>query len=511
MQEVNGYPDISSIKLVNLDKALQQAEALRDEAEEEAGSIGALAAAMRDSGSSGGAGADGGAAAANDDDANQVVNAATLWARAAPLAESARLVYALRSALAQGGSGNVAEAERLVSGADVGALAEAATSEVATAQATVGHEAAALRALAALEEARSMADLTALEDALAAAGRLRLGEHPNARVVEALRSARGQVRALEEVQRGLRDGVANGDMGAIAAATAAAEAHGVQGEDLRAAQQKARELRALGERAREAYAALDCDTLKTLLVEARAANHTLEIERDAKGLLMMPEANVLLLKLERYHEGALPPQVNVAECSQRLLQLQYDENPDAFAFGAYEGLSDIARRAADLGRLCRPALGTLEAPKLAFAITRGVPAARAQQIFGCVMAYVGKSVDYIAQTDELLRTCAGGSGAERDEVLCQLVVLLTGAEDLTEMTRCWQLFSLCLQAFAPSEALLNRVDNFMRAEEEDTCLAELHRVLFAAHPRLPTVQDIQLMEGKKYYSSKCIAHMYTVK
>ena len=42
-------------------------------------------------------------------------------------------------------------------------------------------------------------------------------------------------------------------------------------------------------------------------------------------------------------------------------------------------------------------------------------------------------------------------------------------------------------------------------------LAELHRVLFAAHPRLPTVQDIQLMESKKYYSSKCIAHMYTVK
>ena len=116
---------------------------------------------------------------------------------------------------------------------------------------------------------------------------------------------------------------------------------------------------------------------------------------------------------------------------------------------------------------------------LGFAVTKSVSAQRAKQLFSCVLSYVSKSVEYIAQTDELLRSCAaaeGAAAAERDEVLCQLVVMLTGAEDLNEMTRCWQLFSLCLRAFAPSEGLLNRIDNFMRREEEDTCLGEVRCV-----------------------------------
>ena len=121
-----------------------------------------------------------------------------------------------------------------------------------------------------------------------------------------------------------------------------------------------------------------------------------------------------------------------------------------------------------------------------------------------------KSVGYVAQTVELLSEAFKAPNV-RDETIAQLGILLTEGEDLNEMTRAWQLLSLCLSCFPPSQSLLSHLDNFLRAEEEDTTLAELHRIIYNSDPVLPTMQDIQMMEGKKFYSSKCIAQMYAVK
>ena len=168
LQESNGFPDVAAVKLIALDEALRGAEELKSESEEHAAaaraSDGSLAA---------------GIAAAGD-----------VYGRVASLTASAQLVYDLRSALVQG---EVAKARKILAEADIAGLVEAATSEVATAQATVEHESDALQALAQLNEARGASDLPSLEAALALAAQLQLADHPNPRFAETLRSARSQV------------------------------------------------------------------------------------------------------------------------------------------------------------------------------------------------------------------------------------------------------------------------------------------------------------------------------
>ena len=217
------------------------------------------------------------------------------------------------------------------------------------------------------------------------------------------------MRALEQVQRNLREGVATADLTALDAATAEAEAQGVRGSTLHQAQQLTREvsaphclrlrllcckfryvltstamslfvtqLRSLGERVASACKALDTEQLKLLLAEARALNHTLPNDSEVRGLLMMPEANLLLLKLARFHDGVLPPTVNVAEASQRLMQIQYEEDKAQFTFANFPGFSDLARRTQELGRLDH---STMAGPKLGFAITKAAGTARGGAIF----------------------------------------------------------------------------------------------------------------------------------
>ena len=145
------------------------------------------------------------------------------------------------------------------------------------------------------------------------------------------------------------------------------------------------QLRSLGERVANACKALDTEQLKLLLAEARALNHTLPNDSEVRGLLMMPEANLLLLKLERFHDGVLPPTVNVAEASQRLMQIQYEEDKTQFTFANFPGFSDLARRAQDLGRLDH---STMAGSKLGFAITKAAGTARGGAIFEHIRSYV---------------------------------------------------------------------------------------------------------------------------
>ena len=93
----------------------------------------------------------------------------------------------------------------------------------------------------------------------------------------------------------------------------------------------------------------------------------------------------------------------------------------------------------------------------------------------------------------------------RDEVFVQLLLALDEAQRARrqqQSLRLWGLLFLCLQAFAPSELLFDYLDNFIRIEDEQTCLLELHKARAGrrCRVRLPSPEEIATIDMREFCS-----------
>jgi hypothetical protein len=443
--ESNGFPDCSGVKTSALSKALQMAGA-----------------------------------------------AGELRERACQELEAAQLLLGLRQALQMG---KLQRVQELLEGQTVEQTSEYVRLEVGIILKALPREMTAQSVLRQIDDARRQSDESSLTTALKTAGDLQLATHPSQHVRAKLQAAQQVLVELTQGRHNLEVSVRSGDQSALDAAMLQATRLGMNDERMASSSH----LQVLQQRAQDAYERLDSAELERILVEAQENSLTLPNERELKGIVLMPEENLLVLKLERYRQGQASD-VDPSVVSKRLLELEYEADPHRFSLEKCTILSPAAKAAAARFELQAQS-------ELPFVLTINVGMQSAKELFSKIQTYLHRTVGW--EDNALSLLSSGSSNVEqRDEILCQLIMQLLGNDSVDGMNRAWQLMSLCLDSFLPSQQFVNYLDSFLRHENEETCLSKLHRGLQSASQSLPTAEDVTLVASKRFFSSRLIDMYY---
>jgi myosin heavy subunit len=443
----------------------------------------------------------------------------------APLRESAEVVLSLRAGLTSAGvvgPGQNGESKMFVSNEDLagcaqalseirwGDVVEAASAELDAVRATLPNEVRCRELLRRARTAGLEGDLAAVMAAVAEAGDghegrpgMKLREHPSDRIQQEFRDERQRMYDMKQVRADLRSGVAHSDAVVLEIALQRGAGFG-WGKDTAAkdgdtaavdADAHMRLMRQLQSRADAAYKRLDVGELKAVLAAAAALQMEVPKERELRGVTLMPEENICLLKIERYNDAqaaaagrvgvpAVLQLSDVAEASMRLMQLRLAAEKVKSDLQLFSGtacrncpvMSGRARQAAAQGSLgCLSTGGQagsagVNAQVASFekvlnfeaGLTNGVRAQTARDLFEFICTYVGGLTESTNAASELVRYGLAHEEA-RDEIFCQLMLQLAdgpGGEaapagrGVDEMHRTWQLLQLSLESFPPSHGLV---------------------------------------------------------
>jgi hypothetical protein len=449
--ETNGFPDCSGVKTSALSKALQMA-----------GTAGELRECARQE------------------------------------LEAAQLLLGLRQALQMG---KLQRVQDLLEGHTVEQTSEYARLEVGIILKTLPRERTAQAILRQIDDARRQSHEGSLTTALKVAADLQLVTHPSQHVRAKLQAAQQVALQLSQSRHNLEVSVRSGDQSALDEAMMQATRLGMDNQQMAAAKSTSNHLQTLQQRAQHAYERLDSTELERILVEAQENSLTLPNERELKGIILMPEENLLVLKLERYRQGQASD-IDPSVVSKRLLELGYEADPHRFSLEKCTILSPAAKAAAAQFKL-----RSSTQSELPFVLTINVAMELAQGCFSKIQSYLHRTAGW---EDNALSLVSSGSSnfGQGDEILCQLIMQLMGNDSVDRMNRAWQLMSMCLKSFLPSQQFVNYLDSFLRHENEETCLSLLHRGLQSANQSLPTAEDVTLVASKRFFSSTLIDMYY---
>ena len=85
----------------------------------------------------------------------------------------------------------------------------------------------------------------------------------------------------------------------------------------------------------------------------------------------------------------------------------------------------------------------------------------------------------------------------RDEIYCQIVKQLIDNPNPDSISRGWNLMTLCLSSFPPSDEFENYLELLMRNCQQDRCVRKLHKIVFeGARQRAIGVEDIEVVQHR---------------